>query len=121
MAAGSATALIKAGKLRYLAIVRPSRHESEPGVPTVREVGGPPQFEVETWGGLVTQKGVAADLVQRLSADVAKALAEPDLRERFRALGFEATSCAPAEMAALIRSESGRYGELVRKIGITPD
>lgn len=119
--AGSAAALIKAGKLRYLAAVRPTRHESEPEVPTVREVGGPPQFEVETWGGVVAPKAVPADVIRRLGADFARALAEADIRERFRALGFEAKSSAPAEMAALMRSESVRYGELVKKIGITPD
>ena len=119
--AGSAAALIKAGKLRYLAAVRPARYVGEPDVPTVREAGGPPQFDVETWGGVVAPKAVPADVIRRLGADFARALAEPDLRERFRALGFEAKSSTPAEMAALIRSESGRYGELVKKIGITAD
>ena len=87
----------------------------------MREAGGPPQFEVETWGGLLAPKAVAPALARRLSADFAKALGEPAVRERFRALGFEAKASSPDEMAVLIRSESVRYGDLVKKIGITAD
>ncbi|OGA96485.1 MAG: hypothetical protein A3G27_08635 [Betaproteobacteria bacterium RIFCSPLOWO2_12_FULL_66_14] len=98
-----------------------ARYDGEPEVPTVREAGGPPQFEVETWGGLLAPKAVAPALARRLSADFAKALGEPAVRERFRALGFEAKASSPDEMAVLIRSESVRYGDLVKKIGITAD
>lgn len=118
---GSAAALVKAGRIRYLAVAGPERLESDPEVPTSKEAGGPPEFEVDAWGGVIAPRGTPAELVRRISADISKAMAEPDVRERYRTVGFEAKSSTPAEMSNLIRTEFRRYGDLVKRIGITPE
>ena len=87
---GSAASLVRAGRIRYLAVAGPARLESDPDVPSIREVGGPADFEVDAWGGIVAPRGTPPELARRIAADVAKAMAEPDVRERYRAVRFEA-------------------------------
>ncbi len=118
---GSAAPLVKAGKTRYIAAAAPSRLDLEPGVPSSPEAGGPPDFDVSTWTGIVAPHGTPAEIVARISADIGKVLAEPDMRSRFRELGFQAVSTPPAEMSALIRTELRRYGDLVKRIGISAE
>ena len=118
---GSAASLVRAGRIRYLAVAGPARLESDPDVPTIREVGGPADFEVDAWGGIVAPRGTPPELARRIAADIAKAMAEPDVCERYRAVGFEAKSSTPAEMGDLIRTELRRYGDLVKRIGITSE
>ena len=118
---GSAASLVKAGRIRYLAVAGPSRLESDPDVPTSREVGGPADFEIDAWGGILAPRGTPPELARRIAADIARAMAEPDVRERYRAVGFEAKSSTPAEMGDLTRTELRRYGDMVKRIGITPE
>jgi len=118
---GSAASLVKAGRIRYLAVAGPARLESDPDVPAIGEVGGPADFSVDTWGGIVAPRGTPPELARRIGADIAKALAEPDVRARYRAVGFEAKSSTPAEMGDLIRTELRRYGDMVKRIGITSE
>jgi len=118
---GSAASLVRAGRIRYLAVAGPARLESDPGVPAIGEAGGPADFEVDTWGGIVAPRGTPQELARRIAADIAKAMTEPDVRERYRAVGFEAKSSTPAEMGDLIRTELRRYGDLAKRIGITSE
>ena len=118
---GSAAPLIKAGKLRYIAAAAPTRLDLEPAVPSARESGGPADYEVDTWTGIVAPQGTPAEIVRRASADIAGTLATTDMRDRFRDLGFQATSSTPGEMATLIHNELRRYGELVKRIGISAE
>jgi tripartite-type tricarboxylate transporter receptor subunit TctC len=118
---GSAAPLIKAGKLRYIAAAAPTRIDLEPGVPSAKEAGGPPDYEVGTWTGIVAPRGTPAEIVRRISADVGTVLAASDMRERFRDLGFVATATTPTEMDSVIRGELRRYADLVKRIGITAE
>ena len=118
---GSAASLVKAGRIRYLAVAGPARLASDPDVPAIGEVGGPADFAVDTWGGIVAPRGTPPELALRIGADIAKAMAEPDVRARYRAVGFEAKSSTPAEMGDLIRTELRRYGDMVKRIGITSE
>jgi tripartite-type tricarboxylate transporter receptor subunit TctC len=118
---GSVASLVKAGRLRPLASASLARNPDLPEVPTVQESGGPAGYEVEAWQALVAPRGTPAAIVSRIAADVARALGEPEVREKFRGLGVYATSSTPAALAAIISSESRRNAELIARLGIKPD
>jgi tripartite-type tricarboxylate transporter receptor subunit TctC len=118
---GTVAPLVSAGKLRFLAIASAKRSPSEPDVPTVREVGGPDGYEIDTWAGLVAARGTPPAVVKRINTDVLRALAEPDVRDRFRSRGIEVKPGTPEEMGELIRSDAKHYGELIRRAGIAPE
>lgn len=118
---GSAAPLVKAGKLRFIATASPARLDLEPEVPSAREAGGPADYQVETWTSIVAPRGTPAETVRRISADMAAVLSDPEVRGRFRSLGFVATSTTSAETSALVKSELKRYGDLVKRIGITAE
>ncbi len=118
---GSAAPLVKAGKTRYIAAAAPARLELEPEVPSSKEAGGPADYEVSTWTGIVAPRGTPPEIVARISSNLASVLADPDMRTRFRDLGFQSVSTTPAEMSALIHAELGRYADLVKRIGINAE
>ena len=118
---GSALPLLKAGRLKLLAIAARERSGSAPEVPTIEQAGGPAGFEVEGWLGLVAPRGTPEESVRRANAEVNRALAEPDVLERMRAFGFEPAPGSPAQMGELIRSDARKYGEIVRRTGATSD
>ena len=80
--------LVKANKLKFLAIAAPQRHPNFADVPTVAEAGGPADFEMKTWVGLFAPRGTPKPVIDRINTDVAKALSEPDVRERLTTVGF---------------------------------
>jgi tripartite-type tricarboxylate transporter receptor subunit TctC len=118
---GSALPLMKAGKVKLIAVAARSRSSLAPEIPTVEEAGGPAGCEVDAWLGLLAPRGTPASVVRRINADVVKQLGDADVLDRMRVLGFQATPDSPAEVARLIREDTRKYGELVRKVGATAD
>ena len=118
---GSATAMLKSGHLKGLAAASPQRSPDLPNLPTVQESGGPAGYEVDTWVGVVAPKGTPADVIGRLSADINRAMAEPDVRERHKALGIQPVTSSPADMANAIRTNLKKNADIVRRAGIQPE
>ena len=118
---GSALPLIKAGRLRLIAIAARQRLKILPEVPTVDEAGGPAGFEVEGWLALVVPRGTPPEAVRRINADVNRQLADPELLERMQAFGFEPAPGTPEQLAELFRADAKKYGELVRRSGASAD
>jgi tripartite-type tricarboxylate transporter receptor subunit TctC len=118
---GSVTPLLKAGKLKLVAIAAESRLPTEPGVPTAREAGLPAGYAVESWVGIVALRGTPPDLVRRMSQDIGRAIEQAEVKERWRNLGLEPAASSPDRFAELIRADLARYADLVKKIGITPE
>ncbi len=108
---------IKAGKLRALAVATPKRSQAMPNVPTVAEsaLGG---FDVSLWYSILAPAGTPAPILARLSAEVAKALAAPDVRDRLVSQGFEISYLPPEQMNALMKSDIARWGKSLREIGL---
>jgi tripartite-type tricarboxylate transporter receptor subunit TctC len=88
-----------------------------PDVPTIAESGFP-GFEANVWHAFIAPKGTPAAVVARLNADIHKALADPEVKERLAALGAEVSPSTPEELATLVRSEHERYGRLIRDANI---
>lgn len=115
---GSGLPLVKAGKMKMLATASKERLADYPQVPTVRESGGP-DLVVETWVGLVAPAGTPPAIVQKLNAGIAQVLKDPELVEKFAALGIAPQSSTPAELATRVRDELAEVETRIKRLGIT--
>jgi len=117
----SAGSAYRAGKVRFLAVAAPARVAGYESVPTVGESGGPAGFEVKAWTGLFAPHGTPKAIVSQINENVARAVSEPEVRQRFLAFGYEAFPVAPADMDRLVEAESRRYGDIIRRSNISLD
>jgi len=111
---------IKTGKVSALGVASRTRIAAAPELPTMAEAGLP-GFEVTSWYGLVAPAGTPGPIVDRLHAEIAKALATAEVREKIAALGAEPIANTPAEFATLQRTEAARWAKLAREAGIRAD
>jgi tripartite-type tricarboxylate transporter receptor subunit TctC len=110
----------KAGKLRVLGIGAFERHRLAPEVPTIAEQGLP-GYVMGTWYGVFATAGSPPDALERLSAEVRKAIADAKVRETISAQGADPLSNTPAEFRRIFLDEFARWGKLVKEAGIKPD
>jgi tripartite-type tricarboxylate transporter receptor subunit TctC len=111
---------VAAGKLRALATTGNRRPETLPNLPTVDEAGVP-GYEALGWFGLLAPAATPRNLVNKLSADSNRVLADPDIRTRMHALGADPAGNTPAEFARFIRSDQAKWANLMRAAGIKPE
>ena len=117
----SAMQLIKAGKLKALAVTSSQRSAALPDTPTVEEAGNLKGFEASSWFGLLAPAGTPADVVNRIQQEVAKSLATPALKERLATLGAIPSGNTPAQFAAMIEAEHKKWAEVVKASGAKVD
>ena len=117
----SSQGIYKAGKLRYIAVAAPQRVPQLPDVPTMAEAGGPAGLEVNSFVSLLTPKGVPAAVKAKINADVAKVIADPEIRARFDTFAFEPLAWSPEEITRNAEAKSKVYGELVKRGNISLD
>ncbi|QNP60425.1 tripartite tricarboxylate transporter substrate binding protein [Paenacidovorax monticola] len=111
---------VRSGKLKVLAVLSARRSGIFPDVPTIAESGFA-GFEASVWYGLVAPAATPAPVLDRLHAEVQKALAGTEVRQRMAAVGGEVSPGPREQFAALIHAERLRYEKLVRETGIQPD
>jgi tripartite-type tricarboxylate transporter receptor subunit TctC len=116
----SVMTLVTAGKLRALAVSSAQRIKPLAAVPTISE-SGYMGFEAVTWSGLVAPVGTPADIIAKLNAEVAKALARPDLLEKLAAEGSQPLGGSPQQFAEFLRAEHAKWGVAVRESGAKAD
>jgi tripartite-type tricarboxylate transporter receptor subunit TctC len=109
----SSLPLASAGKIKALAVTSMKRVAAAPDIPTIAE-SGMTGFDFGSWYGLWGPKGLPANITAKLQAETAKALAQPEMKERLAVLGFEAIGSTAAEFAKYIDDESAKYGQIVR-------
>ena len=115
----TASANIKAGKLKALAVTTAKRSAVLPDVPTVAEtLKG---FEIDTWWGLVAPAGTPADVVGKLNAAFVAALNSPEAKTRFAALMAEPVASSPEQFGAFMKSELVKYEKVVKASGAKVD
>jgi tripartite-type tricarboxylate transporter receptor subunit TctC len=107
-----ATALIREGKLRALAITATTRSAALPDVPTFDELGAKGQ-EAETMQGVLVPAGTPKEIVDLLQREIAAILAQPDVKERVLALGFEPSGNTPAEFGVYIKAEIAKWRKVI--------
>jgi tripartite-type tricarboxylate transporter receptor subunit TctC len=111
---------VKSSKLRGLGVSGPRRSPVFPELPTVAEAGVP-GYVTTAWGGLVAPLGTPRDIIVKLNAEVNRALQSPQLKERYAAIDAEPVGGTIAAFAEFVKTESVKWGEVVRKSGAKLD
>lgn len=111
--------MLKEGKLRPIAVATPKRAVALPEVPTTAESGFP-QYQSDSWFGIIAPAGVPKRIVARLNADLVKVLKDGDTRDRFQKQGAEPTAGSPDDFQKLQRDEYARLAKLIKDIGMKP-
>jgi tripartite-type tricarboxylate transporter receptor subunit TctC len=111
---------VRDGKLRGLAAGALTRSPLLPSVPTVAE-SGLPGYEFVTWMGMFAPLNTPQDIVMRVNAEVARALAAPDLRERLTAQAVEVKTSTPEELKVLTRNRLAQMAKLIKDAGIAAE
>lgn len=115
----SSSGAYKAGKLRYIAVAATKRLPQLPEVPTAQEAGAPAGFDVNAFVVLVAPKGLPAAVRAKINADMARVLADPEIKARFDTFAFEPISWSPEEIARAAEAKSRVYEGLVKKANIS--
>ena len=116
----SALAQVRGGRLRAVVVTSAKRAAQMPEVPTIAE-SGYPGFDAITWYGLLAPAGTPAVIIARLNAELNRALATPDVRERLAAEGGEVLGGSPERFALLLKAESAKWGRVVKESGAKVD
>jgi tripartite-type tricarboxylate transporter receptor subunit TctC len=114
---GTVASLVRAGKLRLIGVGTPQRHPQFPDVPTIAE-SGLPGFTFTSWFAIVAPAGTPKDIIVRLSAEVSRALAAPDVRDKLVLQGFTIRGTSQDELASVMRVQLARYARLIKEAGI---
>ncbi len=113
----SALQLVKAGKLRALAITSTARSPQLPEVPTMAEAGLP-GYEIAGWFGVLAPAATPKPIIERLNQELLAVLAMPDVREQINAMGGIISAEGPADFGRYIAAETDKWGALVSKAQI---
>jgi tripartite-type tricarboxylate transporter receptor subunit TctC len=109
---------IKSGKLKSYGVSTARRTAALPELPPLAEAAGLQGYDAAAWIGYVAPRGTPRDIVQRLAAEVGKALNSDELKARYVALGLDPVSTTPDEMADTLRREQERYGAIIKAADI---
>jgi tripartite-type tricarboxylate transporter receptor subunit TctC len=107
-------------RIRPLAVTNLKRSSVLPDVPTLNE-SVMPGFEIATWQGILAPAKTPPEIVNRLNAEVTKALASPEVREKLQAQGAELLGSTPEQYAAYLKSEVERWSKVVKASGVAFD
>ncbi|HVG04422.1 MAG TPA: tripartite tricarboxylate transporter substrate binding protein [Burkholderiaceae bacterium] len=110
----SALPHIKSGRLKALAVTSLVRSPALPDIPTMEEAANLKGFDASSWFGLFAPAGTSRAIVDKIQADVSKALAVPEVRERFVAQGAQPGGSTPDQFAAFIRAETDKWAKVVK-------
>ena len=111
---------VKAGRVRGLGVSAPKRAASFPDIPTIAEAGVP-GYETDAWGGVIGPAKLPREVVMKLHAEIRRALAARVVMERYRQLDSEIDGGTPEEFTALVRRETPKWAEVIRRSGAKID
>lgn len=114
----SVMGFVKDKRMKLLAVTTPKRMSLFPDVPTLAE-SVMPGFETGAWQGVMVPAGTPKPVVDRLNAEIVKALQSPDVRSKLAVQGAEPLGSTPAEYAKYVKSELARWGQVVKASGVT--
>ena len=108
---------MKSGKVRALGVTSASRSKAAPELPTLAEAGLP-GFESTTWQGLAVPAATPREIINRLHAESVKVVHSEDTRARLAAMGTDPVGSSPEQFAGYVKSETAKWGKLIRAIGL---
>ena len=119
MFTGMSSALqhVKAGKLIALGVSTAQRQPAAPDIPAVAETPGLARFDFVTWYGVAAPAGTPPDVVARLNAEIAKALADPEVKDKLVGLGVDPAPTTPSDFTAFISKEAAKVAEIIKSTG----
>jgi len=109
---------VRGGKLKLIGVTTPARLPQFTDVPTVAE-SGMPGFEFNSWFAVMAPAGTPSDIITRLNAEIAKALADPEVREKLTAQGLTIRGSSPQELRTATRDQLAKYARLIKQSNIT--
>ena len=109
--------LVRGGKLRLLGVAMKTRHPQFADAPAIAD-SGLPGFEFNSWFAMLAPAGTPRDITARLAAEVGRALADAEVRDKLNAQGLTPRGTSPDELGALTQAQLARYGKLIREAGI---
>ncbi len=112
---------IRSGKLRAFAVTSSQRSSALPDLPTIEEAAKLKGFDASSWFGLLAPAGTSADIVNRIHREVARALNDPNIKEKMQAQGAIPGGITPQEFARLIDSEHIKWAQVVKVSGAKAD
>lgn len=112
----SSLAQIQGGKFRAIGVSTGKRSQVLPQVPTIAE-SGVPGFDISAWYAYFAAAGTPAPIVQKLNAEILKAMAVPEVKQRIEAYGYQIVGSTPAQLDAHVKSEMARWGKVVKDSG----
>ena len=118
---GSGMAQVATGKLRAIAVTGPQRISEAPGVAAVAETTGLQDYGHWSWLAFFTRAGTPPAVIDKLSAELQKALANPEVASKIKKFGFDVVPSGPKELAALQKEAVAKYAKIVKDAGITPE
>jgi tripartite-type tricarboxylate transporter receptor subunit TctC len=119
--ASTAGPMLRANKVRFLAIADKARNPNFPDIPTFAEAGGPADFVHKSWLALFAPEGTPKPIIDKINGAVTRALQEPVIREKLAAMGFTAWTSTPEELAKTLADESQLMGEIAKSQNISLD
>lgn len=111
--------LVADGRLNGLAVADAARVEAMPGVPTLAEAGYP--FEAASWVGVLVPKETPAEVVEKLNATINEIVMDDAVWKKFEGLGFQRHRRGAAEAATYVAAEAGKWGAMIKAVGITAE
>ena len=108
---------VQARRLRPIALSGPRRTTAAPGIPTIAE-SGIPGFAVTSWFGVAAPAKTPRPIIDRLHAEMVRALATPDLRDRIQAMGADPVGNTPEQYTAFVQNEIAKWAKVIRAAGI---
>lgn len=112
-----ALSMLQSGQLRAVAVMAENRSKVLPDLPTTKELGYP-TLQSAIWGALYTTAGTPKPVVDRLAKELAAIVDSPAFKDKFEAMGFEAKSSTPEQLAAFTADETRRWGDLIKSMNI---
>jgi tripartite-type tricarboxylate transporter receptor subunit TctC len=112
--------LVRGGKLRLIGVTTKARHPQFPDVPTVSE-SGLAGFEFNSWFAMLAPAGTPKDIIAKLNAEVVKALADPEVRDKLNLQGVTPRGTSAAVLGTLTKAQFDKYARLIRDAGIKAD
>jgi tripartite-type tricarboxylate transporter receptor subunit TctC len=120
---GSALPQIRAGKIRALAVTSGRRSQFAPDIPTMKESGiaGYDEVGSDLWMGVFAPAGTPKAVVDRLNAEILKAMRSPEVVERVKGYAYDVWTTTPEDFAAHLRVDHQKWGRVVKQAGIVPE
>jgi len=111
---------VQTGKLKAYAVTSKTRHPTMPNVPTTAEAGLP-GFELEAWTAIFAPAGTPSDVINKLAADIRKALHTPEPKQRAQTTGIEIRFVGPEGLAKMVKDETAYWSGIIKSRKITAD